>query len=83
MVFLSQPFVAVRLSGLPSTASPSTVHLQLISVSFIVTAPSLAKGFLIVECSSCTLIAENFAMTSPQILAGQGFSRLLLILFWR
>ncbi|XP_012441806.1 uncharacterized protein LOC105766779 [Gossypium raimondii] len=30
------------------------------------------------ECSSCTLIAENFAMTSPQILAGQGFSRLLL-----
>ncbi|KAH1129174.1 hypothetical protein J1N35_000552, partial [Gossypium stocksii] len=29
------------------------------------------------ECSSCTLIAENFAMISPQILAGQGFSRLL------
>ncbi|KAA3477118.1 protein prune-like protein [Gossypium australe] len=26
------------------------------------------------ECSSCTLIAEKFAMTSPQILAGQGFS---------
>ncbi|XP_022721259.1 exopolyphosphatase PRUNE1-like isoform X2 [Durio zibethinus] len=30
------------------------------------------------ECSSCTLIAEKFAMTSPEILAGQGFSRLLL-----
>ncbi|XWS17961.1 hypothetical protein CRYUN_Cryun32bG0001100 [Craigia yunnanensis] len=30
------------------------------------------------ECSSCTLIAEMFAMTSPEILAGQGFSRLLL-----
>lgn len=32
------------------------------------------------ECSSCTLIAENFAMTSPQILAGQGFSRLLVLI---
>ncbi|XWS20782.1 hypothetical protein CRYUN_Cryun31cG0132200 [Craigia yunnanensis] len=30
------------------------------------------------ECSSCTLIAEKFAMNSPEILAGQGFSRLLL-----
>ncbi|XP_021298304.1 exopolyphosphatase PRUNE1-like isoform X2 [Herrania umbratica] len=30
------------------------------------------------ECSPCTLIAEKFAMTSPEILAGQGFSRLLL-----
>ncbi|XP_038993284.1 exopolyphosphatase PRUNE1-like [Hibiscus syriacus] len=30
------------------------------------------------ECSSCTLIAETFAMTSPPILALQGFSRLLL-----
>ncbi|XP_057464999.1 uncharacterized protein LOC130754768 isoform X2 [Actinidia eriantha] len=29
-------------------------------------------------CSCCTLIAEKFAMTSPEILAGQGFSRLLL-----
>lgn len=30
------------------------------------------------ECSCCTLIAEKFALTSPEILAGQGFSRLLL-----
>ncbi|CAL5410847.1 unnamed protein product [Camellia sinensis] len=30
------------------------------------------------DCSCCTLIAEKFAMTSPEILAGQGFSRLLL-----
>ncbi|XVF23012.1 hypothetical protein REPUB_Repub13aG0001200 [Reevesia pubescens] len=30
------------------------------------------------ECSSCTLIAEKFAMITPEILAGQGFSRLLL-----
>ncbi|CAK9167418.1 unnamed protein product [Ilex paraguariensis] len=30
------------------------------------------------DCSCCTLIAEKFALTSPEILAGQGFSRLLL-----
>ncbi|XVF86089.1 hypothetical protein PTKIN_Ptkin18bG0013200 [Pterospermum kingtungense] len=30
------------------------------------------------ECASCTLIAEKFAMSSPEILAGQKFSRLLL-----
>ncbi|KAA8544803.1 hypothetical protein F0562_019606 [Nyssa sinensis] len=30
------------------------------------------------ECSFCTLIAEKFALTSPEILAGRGFSRLLL-----
>lgn len=30
------------------------------------------------EASCCTLIAENFALTSPEILAGQGFSRLLV-----
>ncbi|KAL7241414.1 hypothetical protein ACSBR1_014080 [Camellia fascicularis] len=30
------------------------------------------------DCSCCTLIAEKFAMTSPEILAGQGFSRLLV-----
>ncbi|KAK8551073.1 hypothetical protein V6N12_039740 [Hibiscus sabdariffa] len=30
------------------------------------------------ECSSCTLIAEALAMASPEILAAQGFSRLLL-----
>lgn len=30
------------------------------------------------EASCCTLIAEKFALTSPEILAGQGFSRLLL-----
>ncbi|OMO82719.1 hypothetical protein COLO4_22875 [Corchorus olitorius] len=29
-------------------------------------------------CSSCTVIAEKLSMTSPEILAGQGFSRLLL-----
>ncbi|XP_075667778.1 uncharacterized protein LOC142637381 [Castanea sativa] len=30
------------------------------------------------DCSCCTLIAERFALASPEILAGQGFSRLLL-----
>ncbi|KAF8413467.1 hypothetical protein HHK36_001454 [Tetracentron sinense] len=30
------------------------------------------------DCSCCTLIAEKFALISPEILAGQGFSRLLL-----
>ncbi|XP_016482072.1 uncharacterized protein LOC107802994 [Nicotiana tabacum] len=30
------------------------------------------------EASCCTLIADKFACTSPEILAGQGFSRLLL-----
>ncbi|XP_057812207.1 uncharacterized protein LOC131026358 [Salvia miltiorrhiza] len=30
------------------------------------------------DVSCCSVIAENFAMTSPEILAGQGFSRLLL-----
>ncbi|KAH9747561.1 DHHA2 domain-containing protein [Citrus sinensis] len=30
------------------------------------------------DCSCCTVVAENFALTSPQILAGQGFSRILL-----
>ncbi|KAJ0017839.1 hypothetical protein Pint_11456 [Pistacia integerrima] len=30
------------------------------------------------DCSCCTLVAEKFATTSPEILAGQAFSRLLL-----
>ncbi|KAL3522924.1 hypothetical protein ACH5RR_015758 [Cinchona calisaya] len=30
------------------------------------------------EASCCTLIAENFLLTTPEILAGKGFSRLLL-----
>ncbi|GMY38220.1 exopolyphosphatase PRUNE1-like [Fagus crenata] len=30
------------------------------------------------DCSCCTLIAEKFALASPEILAGQGFSRLLI-----
>lgn len=30
------------------------------------------------DCSSCTLLAEKFALNFPQILAGRGFSRLLL-----
>ncbi|KAG8385168.1 hypothetical protein BUALT_Bualt03G0013700 [Buddleja alternifolia] len=30
------------------------------------------------DASCCTIIAEKFAMISPEILAGQGFSRLLL-----
>ncbi|XP_052197611.1 uncharacterized protein LOC127804707 isoform X2 [Diospyros lotus] len=30
------------------------------------------------DCSCCTPIAEKFALTSPEILAGKGFSRLLL-----
>lgn len=30
------------------------------------------------DCSCCTLIAEKFALASPENLAGQGFSRLLL-----
>ncbi|MCD9637937.1 hypothetical protein HAX54_021488 [Datura stramonium] len=30
------------------------------------------------EASCCTLIADKFALTSPEILAGQAFSRLLL-----
>ncbi|KAG6392129.1 hypothetical protein SASPL_146339 [Salvia splendens] len=30
------------------------------------------------DVSCCTVIAENFATTSPEILSGQGFSRLLL-----
>lgn len=30
------------------------------------------------DVSCCTVIAENFAMTTPEILAGQGFSRLLV-----
>ncbi|KAL2467431.1 protein prune-like protein [Abeliophyllum distichum] len=30
------------------------------------------------DASCCTVIAEKFALTSPEILAGQGFSRLLL-----
>ncbi|XP_020269355.1 putative exopolyphosphatase [Asparagus officinalis] len=30
------------------------------------------------DCSCCTLIAEMFAVSSPEILAGQGFCRLLL-----
>ncbi|KAD3337750.1 hypothetical protein E3N88_33270 [Mikania micrantha] len=30
------------------------------------------------DCSSCALIAEKFASTSPGLLAGKGFSRLLL-----
>ncbi|GMI91988.1 hypothetical protein HRI_002868100 [Hibiscus trionum] len=40
--------------------------------------PSVEKVTVGQECSSCTLIAEMFAMTSPEILAAQGFSRLLL-----
>ena len=31
------------------------------------------------ECSCYTLIAEKFALASPEILAGQGFSRLLVL----
>ncbi len=31
------------------------------------------------DCSCCTLIAEKFALASPEILAGQGFSRLLVL----
>ncbi|KAJ6770756.1 BNIP - RELATED [Salix purpurea] len=30
------------------------------------------------DCSCCSLIAEKFFLTSPELLAGQGFSRLLL-----
>ncbi|KAF3450170.1 hypothetical protein FNV43_RR06250 [Rhamnella rubrinervis] len=30
------------------------------------------------DCSCCTLIAEKFALTTPELLVGQGFSRLLL-----
>ncbi|KAK9267458.1 hypothetical protein L1049_009884 [Liquidambar formosana] len=30
------------------------------------------------DCSCCTVVAEKFALTSPEILSGQGFSRLLL-----
>lgn len=30
------------------------------------------------DVSCCTVIAENFATTTPEILAGQGFSRLLV-----
>lgn len=30
------------------------------------------------DCSCCTLIAEKFALDSPEILAGRGFSRLLV-----
>ncbi|KAK1571054.1 hypothetical protein Q3G72_011246 [Acer saccharum] len=30
------------------------------------------------DCSWCTLVAEKFALTSPKILAGQRFSRILL-----
>ncbi|XP_056166136.1 uncharacterized protein LOC115681133 isoform X2 [Syzygium oleosum] len=30
------------------------------------------------DCSTCTLLVEKFALTFPQILAGQGVSRLLL-----
>ncbi|XP_015882850.2 uncharacterized protein LOC107418662 isoform X1 [Ziziphus jujuba] len=30
------------------------------------------------DCSCCTLIAEKFALTSPELLVGQGLSRLLL-----
>lgn len=33
---------------------------------------------MVQEASYCTLIAEKFALTSPGILAGQGFSRLLV-----
>ncbi|KAL4335450.1 hypothetical protein GQ457_07G033210 [Hibiscus cannabinus] len=40
--------------------------------------PSVEKVTVGQECSSCTLIAEAFAMASPEILAAQGFSRLLL-----
>ncbi|KAA8537097.1 hypothetical protein F0562_029575 [Nyssa sinensis] len=29
------------------------------------------------DCSCCTLLAEKFALTSPEILGGQGFSRFL------
>ncbi|KAI3903543.1 hypothetical protein MKW98_032197 [Papaver atlanticum] len=30
------------------------------------------------DCSCCTLVAEKFSIASPELLAGQGFSRLLL-----
>lgn len=30
------------------------------------------------DCSCCTFVAEKFALTSPEILVGKGFSRLLL-----
>ncbi|KAI3964138.1 hypothetical protein MKW92_028909 [Papaver armeniacum] len=30
------------------------------------------------DCSCCTLVAEKFSLASPELLAGQGFSRLLL-----
>ncbi|KAK8645748.1 hypothetical protein V6N13_119563 [Hibiscus sabdariffa] len=40
--------------------------------------PSVEKVTVGQECSSCTLIAEALAMASPEILAAQGFSRLLL-----
>ncbi|KAF3450168.1 hypothetical protein FNV43_RR06248 [Rhamnella rubrinervis] len=30
------------------------------------------------DCSCCALIAEKFALTTPELLVGQGFSRLLL-----
>lgn len=38
---------------------------------------SLFKPY-IQDCSCCTLIAEIFALYSPEILAGRGFSRLLV-----
>ena len=32
------------------------------------------------DCSCCTLIADKFAQFSPEILAGKGFSRLLVFI---
>jgi hypothetical protein len=38
-----------------------------------------APFIYIQDCSCSTLIAEKFALTAPEILTGQGFSRLLVL----
>ncbi|KAK8641655.1 hypothetical protein V6N13_011039 [Hibiscus sabdariffa] len=65
-LFGSLKLVLLNGSKLPSKQEGESVY------------PSVEKVTVGQECSSCTLIAEAFAMTSPEILAAQGFSRLLL-----
>ncbi|KAJ8545244.1 hypothetical protein K7X08_017827 [Anisodus acutangulus] len=63
----SLKLVLVNCSKLPANQEEDTPYSS-------VAAVTVEK-----EASCCTLAADKFALTSPEILAGQGFSRLLVL----
>lgn len=61
----------------PSYPDKNTGHI------YIKVAPSVSykhANIPLQDCSCCTVIAEKFVHNSPEILAGRGFSRLLVLL---